>query len=130
MITITKTTDFNTFSYQDGQNEPMLLQGKLNKKTGRFFLALPENEFNRKFVECSAVEKNGGRYEIMKVKETRVLGSSTTEKKSTKKVNWQEYLTDEEKELIESIRVKAERRAEKAKIEAEIARLTAQLNQD
>ena len=84
-------------------------------------LKLPENPSNRKYFSIKKVEESNGTIELT-YKESKTFGprtnTSTTPKVSTK--GWMEYLTDEEKTILDEIKTKAERRAEKAKLLAQI----------
>lgn len=111
----------NEFLYQENENDPIVLKSKLDKKTQRYAIRLPENELNRKWVQESMVDKNGGEIIINEYKESRHLSQS-----SKKSSNWVEYLDENEKSIIDEIKERAVQRAkdaQRAKIEAEIKRL-------
>ena len=83
-------------------------------------LKLPENPSNRKYYSIKKVIEAGGTVELT-YKETKTLGpkaTGTTTKSPTMK--WYDFLTDEEKIIISDIQTKAERRAEKARLLAQI----------
>lgn len=124
MKTIITTNPASQFGYQitfDGQTHDVL--GIVDDgKT----LKLPENPSNRKYYAIKKVIEAGGTVELT-YKETKVFGpkSESTTKTATK--GWYEYLTDEEKEIYNELKAKAERRAQMDKIKAQIAALEAQL---
>lgn len=87
-----------------------------------YYLKLPSNSCNRQWVSGAKVEKAPGQCVDYgtEVKEARVLGpkTSTTPKASTK--GWMEYLTDDEKVIFDELKAKAEKRAKKAQLMAQI----------
>ena len=125
MITIT-TIDDQHFTYEDG-NTTTTLEAKLNKKTGRYFLALPQNDLNRKFVEVNQVVKAGGTLTIDTYKETKHItrDGSTKTPKSIK--NWTDFLTDDERETYETLKRQCEYRAKRQAILDEIEALNFKL---
>lgn len=128
MIKITRINE-NEFSYQENENQPITLTKKLDKKTQRYALSLPENELNRKWVQESMIDKNGGEIIIEDYKESHHINQSSKSSKSPKSIkNWEEYLTEEEKSIIKEIREKAEKRYKVEMIKREIEKLQAQLN--
>lgn len=84
-------------------------------------LKLPENPSNRKYFSIAKVEAAGGTIELT-YKESKTFGprtnESSTPKTSTK--GWTEYLTDEEKAIFDELKAKAEKRAKKAQLKAQI----------
>lgn len=121
MITIT-TIDDQHFTYEDG-NTTTTLEAKLNKKTGRYFLALPENEYNRKFVEVNQVAKSGGTMTIDTYKETKHITRDGSTKTPKTVKNWTDFLTDEERETYELLKRQCEHRAKRQAILDEMAKL-------
>ena len=105
----------------------MLTHGKLEVK-------LPENSANRQFVMCHKIDQLGEITLEPKTNDPRVLPKSM----SVKALD--EYMTDEEREIVEAIREKCKARAEaakaekkgeneKAKLAARIAKYQAELEQ-
>ena len=104
----------------------MLTHGKLEVK-------LPENSANRQFVMCNKITEEGLVLEP-RTNEPRQFGKSV----STKSL--EEYMTDEERKIVEDIYAKCKERAEavkaekkvddkKAKLLAKIAEYEAQLKE-
>jgi len=94
-------------------------------------LKLPENPSNRKYFSIAKVEAAGGTIELS-YKESKSFGprtstTSTTPKAPTK--GWMEYLTDEEKAIVEEIKAKAEKRAKKAQLMAQIEEWTKKMEE-
>ena len=71
-------------------------------------LKLPENPSNRKWLSIDKIEKNGGEL-VLEYKESIKLGERTSSKKL------EDYLTDEEKKIIDDIMNKARERREEDK---------------
>lgn len=121
MIKVTSINE-NTFSVDlDGQITEVT--PTLEKKTGKLWVKLPENEYNRTWVSVEKVLKLG-EVIIDTIKEKRTLEKRTS---GTRTSSWSKYLTDEEKEQLEQIKKEASKRAKREQIEAEIKRLQAQL---
>lgn len=105
----------------------MLTHGKLEVK-------LPENSANRQFVMCHKIDELGEIILEPKTSDPRVLPKGM----STKALD--EYMTDDERKIVEEIREKCKARAEtakaekkdendKAKLLAKIAKYQAELEQ-
>jgi hypothetical protein len=95
------------------------------------YLKLPENSCKRQWVSGSKVEKAPGQCVDYgtDVKEARVLGPKTSSTPKTSTKGWMEYLTDEEKTIIEEIKAKAEKRAKKAQLIAQIEEWTKKMEE-
>lgn len=94
MITITKI-DANTYNFKDEEKDIVILTDKdvvLEKKTGAYWLKLPENSCNRKLINIKKFDKND-----TIIIDTYKESIKISERKSTK---WEDYLTDEEKEVV------------------------------
>ena len=84
-------------------------------------LKLPENPSNRKWYSIAKIEK--GLTELT-YKETRTINRTNTEgKPTTTTKNWTEYLTDEERTIIDEIKQKCATRAKRDKILRQIEAL-------
>ena len=83
-------------------------------------LKLPENPSNRKWYSIAKIEK--GLTELT-YKETRTIDRTTTSEKPTATKNWTEYLTDEERTIIDEIKQKCATRAKRDKILRQIEAL-------
>lgn len=93
-------------------------------------LHLPENPSNRQYMMPKAVDKANGRLELT-YKATRTLGSrkAGTSKTPTPKSSWVDVLTDDERQLYDELKAKAEKRLARKAIEDEIAALKAKLEE-
>ena len=76
-------------------------------------LKLPENPSNRKFFSIKKIEEAGGTLELTH-KESIKIGERSSVSKSL-----EDYMTDEEKKIIDDIKKKAEQRREDAKKKAQ-----------
>jgi hypothetical protein len=115
-----------TVKHDDGKVEhlPIIKKEPDRETKGAFdWYILPENPANRKMVNGKKIHDGME----LSYRETRTQSSSTstTPKASTK--GWTEYLTDEERALYEELKVKAERRAQIAKLKAQKAEWERQL---
>ena len=89
-------------------------------------LKLPENPSNRKWYSITKIEK--GQTELT-YKETRTIDRTNTSEKPTATRNWTEYLTDEERQIIDEIKEKCSIRAKRDKIRRQIEELKAILGE-
>ena len=89
-------------------------------------LKLPENPSNRKWYSITKIEK--GLTELT-YKETRTIDRTNTSEKPTATKNWTEYLTDEERTIIDEIKQKCSTRAKRDKILKQIEALKAILGE-
>lgn len=116
--------------YVEDNGELLAISGKYSyeKKTGINWYHLPENSSNRKVIQEKFLIDG---YEL-KHKETRVVGSTGGKKSLT------EYMSEEDLALYNEIIARAEKAREEAKakaqspeekLRAQIARLTAKLEQ-
>lgn len=118
-----------TVTYDDGKVEhlPIVKKEPDRETKGAFdWYILPENPSNRKMVNGKKIHDGME----LTYRETRTLGPRTNEPNASPKMStkgWMEYLTDEEKTIVEEIRVKAERRAQIAKLKAQKAEWERQL---
>ena len=89
-------------------------------------LKLPENPSNRKWYSIAKIEK--GLTELT-YKETRTIDRTNTPDRPTATKNWTEYLTDEERTIIDEIKQKCATRAKRDKILKQIEALKAILGE-
>lgn len=119
-----------TVAHDDGRIEhlPIVKKEPDRETKGAFdWYILPENPANRKMVNGRKI-KDGME---LTYRETRTqaprTNTSTTPKVSTK--GWMEYLTDEEKTILDEIKAKAERRAKIVQLKAQKAEWERQLEE-
>lgn len=83
---------------------------KTNSRNERW-LVLPENSVNRKYTNLDRLIKLGTIDYGDEVKETRTLTHTNTHDRPSKpSTSWVEYLTDEERETLETLKEKALKR--------------------
>lgn len=137
-VTIIKI-DATTYNFQEEGKDLVVLTDKdivLEKKTGAYWLKLPENSLNRKLINTKKFDESS----------TIVLENVKTPVTITRS-NWMDYLTEEEKdnltraeEALEAMRTEYKREAmarkdsqkeapmtKEEKLRAKIAKLEAQL---
>lgn len=100
----------------------------VDKKTGRDVIKLPENSANRQWIMADKVTEEGVE---LSYKETRTIGVRGSSKKL------QDYMTDEEKQIVADIMAKCQERKDadkptpmtaEDKLRAKIAKLQAQID--
>ena len=80
-------------------------------KDGKKYLVLPENSVNRKYTQLDKLIKLGTIDYGNEIKETRTLTHTNTHDRPSKtSTSWVEYLNDEERETLETIKEKAIKR--------------------
>lgn len=134
MKTFIKTSTQSKTGYElvirdeQGNESTILIQDK--PKNEPFTLILPENPSNRKYFNSNKVDKAGGIIELT-YKQSITIGAKSESRKS-----WQDYLTEEEKQIIDNIRQNCEDRKAKdkkpeltkrEKLELKIKKLQAQV---
>lgn len=97
---------------------------EITSKTTDGYLRLPK-ESPWKMVQLKKLEECEGDFELGERTITRGKSNNSTPKISVK--SWENYITDDEKKIIEEIKLRAIAKMNKVKIEAQIAALEAQL---
>lgn len=108
-----------TVEYDDGRVEhlPIVKKEPDRESKGAFdWYILPENPANRKMVNGKKI--HDGMQLTYRETRTQTASTGTTTKSPTMK--WYDFLTDEEKAIIADLEDKAKKRAEKAKLLAQI----------
>lgn len=80
-------------------------------KYGKKYLVLPENSVNRKYTQLDKLIKLGTIDYGNEIKETRTLTHTNTHDRPSKtSTSWVEYLTDEERKILDDLKEKAVKR--------------------
>jgi DNA anti-recombination protein RmuC len=116
-ITITKLDERKYSFIEEGKEEVILDKDEdfsFEKKTGKWYIRLPENSLNRKVISTSKFNENP---EIVLDKYKETISISSSSKKSL-----EDYMTEEEKKTIQEIRERAELRRDEEKKRLEEAK--------
>jgi DNA anti-recombination protein RmuC len=116
-ITITKLDERKYSFIEEGKEEVILDKDEdfsFEKKTGKWYIRLPENSLNRKVISTSKFNENP---EIVLDKYKETISISSSSKKSL-----EDYMTEEEKKTIQEIRERAEQRRDEEKKRLEEAK--------
>lgn len=116
IISITKNNE-KSFTFQELDKAPVHLDEKsivLEKKTGKYWLKLPENTLNRKLVGLNKFEESN----VVTLTEDHLKKPVTHTGTSHVSSKLEDFMTEEEKQIIADIKAKAEARREEAKKKA------------
>ena len=133
MSIIIKKTETG-YELHDGETITKNLKVIFDPRKGCGDIKLPENSLGKKWLSESRFTDGITEIDLENMPSRSQSGTTTTKTVAAPKLNWEDFVTEEDRALLTEIKTRAEAKMARAKLEAavaahqaEIARLMAQL---